>query len=503
MGVSFLRNKTQDDVVIAQGKLNLDYKNSFYTEHGAENVGFVTLHYATFPYAVVATVEVVFFSKYDGYDTIDYNRDDYYGDYAVYDTSAYRNGMDESADVYGTVAAHTSFPGSGSNDGDNSSILLNLSRDQCVPVKSRSFIELSRSVVAVPVHSKSCPLNILVNFAYSSYGSKLAEGVLQFSAHESGVDKKDVVGENGRIRVRVNWGDAYQQRYRGSDLKPITETEAEELIKKTENKLPQSPTSSWLARPIHILEVFSFGIGRNDLQPPFKICGTIRLPFYPLFHKDESSPQICNDNKLEVRYCDDQAMWAFDDFGFYVDIRDVETDFRVKGQCAWPSRYLESWFDKRVCSFIRGDHGYVAVHFTVIYEGLQAQFNIFLKRININNDTLDLSSSKLYGSIVAQYSNHDYSNVYDEKYYQSVLFESNTDNPVKLNEDGLLPLSKSLVCVPIKSSLIIKANLTVDGVGVDVLQGIVEFNAVDGPSSKGICGHKHCVNILVNWPPFF
>ncbi|XP_021725969.1 uncharacterized protein LOC110693155 [Chenopodium quinoa] len=149
------RDRARSDVVIAKGKLSFNYKETFYTEHGAEIVlgeaGFVTLHYATFPYAVTASVDVFFFSKDGDYDVLDYDCD-VDVDYTDYDTSAYGN--DDGVDVYGTVVAQTNFPGSVSY-GTISSILLKLSRDECVRVKSRSSIELSRSMVAMPVNSNS------------------------------------------------------------------------------------------------------------------------------------------------------------------------------------------------------------------------------------------------------------------------------------------------------------------------------------------------------------
>ncbi|KNA03759.1 hypothetical protein SOVF_206030, partial [Spinacia oleracea] len=223
-----LRDRARDDIVITKGELNFNYKESFYTEHGAKRVvgdaGFATLHYATFPYAVVATVDVVFFSKHDDYDTIDYDPDEYSQDFADYDSSGYVND-DADADVYGTVAAYTDFPGSSSYEDNTtiSSILFNMPHNQCVRVKSRTFIELSRSMVAVPFYSNS-PLQI-----------------------------HDVVGENGRIRVRVKWVDAYEQRYRESDLKRCAtyekeESDMEELVKRQRslaNPQPSSAVSDW------------------------------------------------------------------------------------------------------------------------------------------------------------------------------------------------------------------------------------------------------------------
>ncbi|XP_021715620.1 uncharacterized protein LOC110683534 [Chenopodium quinoa] len=285
-----LRDRARNNAAIAIGNLSFNYKETFYSGHGAKDVvgqaGFVTIHYATFPYALTASVDVVFFSKNDDYDTIDYDPDEYSVDLADYDSSGYEN-SDDVADIYGTVAAHTDFPGSGSY-GDNttiSSILLNKPHSQCVRVMSRNFIELSRCMVAVPA-SSNFPLKIHVDFKFND-GSRLVDGVLGFSSDDCSQIKKDIVGENGRIRVRVKWGDAYEQRYRGTDLKRnlnqvLTpgneESKLEELVKRqwfpddpqpsSVFRLPQTPM---YISPTPLVEVFSVGVGSNDLKPPFKL----------------------------------------------------------------------------------------------------------------------------------------------------------------------------------------------------------------------------------------
>ncbi|XP_021836885.2 uncharacterized protein [Spinacia oleracea] len=513
-----LRDRSRDDIVIAKGELNFNYKESFYTEHGAKRVvgdaGFATLHYATFPYAVVATVDVVFFSKHDDYDTIDYDPDEY----SDYDSSGYVND-DADADVYGTVAAHTNFPGSSSYEDNTtiSSILFNMPHNQCVRVKSRTFIELSRSMVAVPFYSNS-PLQIHVDFKYND-GSRLAEGVLEFQYIYCGLIKKDVVGENGRIRVRVKWVDAYEQRYRGSDLKRSAtfekeESEMEGLVKRQRSLVDPQPSSAfsdwskeeqedngWSVDPLPLVEVFSISIGSSDLKPPFKLYGNIRVECCPIFNRDESSAQICFD-KIEFKYRYRFGFDALEDFGIYFKLKDVEGNLSIEGQFSWVTRLLDSWYDKRICSVVRGDHGYVAVHYTIIYDGIQAKVKVLVKRFD---NTLDLPT-KFYGSLVARYSNHEYSNSYDKKYYQSTLFERSLDDPVNLKKDSSLPLSKSLVCVPRMSSLIIQVDLTADdnllpqpGFGVEVLQGSVEFNTDGSQRSKEIWGQNYWIEISVKW----
>ncbi|KAL6586788.1 hypothetical protein OROMI_001776 [Orobanche minor] len=535
-----LRDRARDDIVIAKGKLRFSYKETFYTEQGAKRVegdaGFVTLHYATFPFAVAATVDVLFFSKDDDFDTINYDPDDYGNDYADYDSGGYGND-DAVADVYGIVAAYTNFPGSSSFGDDTtiSSILLNMPHNQCVRVTSRTFIELSRSVVAVPAYSNS-PLQIHVDFKHND-GSRLADGILKFKVDNCGLIKKDLVGENGRIRVRVKWGDAYEQRYGGNALKQSLnkvsspereESKIEQLVKRQRFGVALQPSlaiTDWSLsspvlkekqeyrpreEPMQLLEVFSVGIGSNFLRPPFKLYGEIEVNDCHLFNRDESSPQICFD-KIEVKFHRRSGFLTLDDFGIYVDLKDVEGNVFVEGQISWPIRLLEPWYDKRICDLVRGDRGYVAVHYMVIYDGLQAKVKVLLRWINCGSN-YDYLPTKVYGSLAARYSNHEYSISYDEKYYQSVLFESGSDDPVNLNIDGSLPLSKSLVCVPRKSSLIIKADLTVadsslpqpagpsGAAGIDVLQGSVEFNADDGQSCKDIWGQNYSINISVKWP---
>ncbi|XP_021754788.1 uncharacterized protein LOC110720096 [Chenopodium quinoa] len=261
-----------------------------------------------------------------------------------------------------------------------------------------------------------------VDFKYKD-GRTLANGVLEFPSNDRSQFKMDVVGENGRIRVRVKWGDAYELRYKGSDLKRCLneESELDELVKRQRYFADPQPSTSFssddwsplvlptshvtrVKKPVQLLEVFSIGISSNDLKPPFKLYGRINvqgMQYVHLFNRDQNSPQICFD-KIEVKYCGRVGLSAMNDFGIYLDLKDAKGNVFVEGFVSWTFRFFDKWYNKRICSVIRGDHGYVALHYIIIEDGAHAKVNVLVKN---NDSALGLLPVKFYGSIVARYSN--------------------------------------------------------------------------------------------------
>ena len=69
--------------------------------------------------------------------------------------------------------------------------------------------------------------------------------------------------------------------------------------------------------------------------------------------------------------------------------------------------------------------------------------------------------NNLHGILYARYGGHEYSTDYERKYYHSRLFDRPLNKAVQLRTSSKVPLSKSVVVVPVTSPLIIEADLKV------------------------------------------
>ncbi|XP_074268083.1 uncharacterized protein LOC141591598 [Silene latifolia] len=193
---------------------SVEYKTEFVEGNNNWNA---EVKYVIFPYAVTATVRVLFFCKGDAFDSFEETGLLDGGEYERTDeedvTDYEKNDCTDITKLYGVVTAVASGAGSGN---DVPKTLLFCKRiEDCVPVQSGRFINLSRSVVAVPAYSS---LQIEASFfdADADTESAIAHSMVEFRSAKSRVYKKDIVGCNGRIRVQVVWSSAYNQLYRNN-----------------------------------------------------------------------------------------------------------------------------------------------------------------------------------------------------------------------------------------------------------------------------------------------
>ncbi|KAK9734577.1 hypothetical protein RND81_04G149400 [Saponaria officinalis] len=350
---------------------------------------------------------------------------------------------------------------------------------------------LSRNVVVVPAYTS---LTIDVNL-WDSNG-KIAGGSLLFPAHLGSDSSQYIRTQNACVEVRVRWCHAYFYLLKGSKeeywSQDIYVIECEEMQKNPKDKqcstssVPRSITStSSQARYCgrDKVEVFTVFIG-GITEKIHALCGTIIVDDgadkFSIYKRDESSCELLPDHGLagiEVNYR------AIDnsEFSITLNLRDPIRNLEVsRGYLGWSVGRTEGnnmvWYEKRVCTVIRGKDGFAAVHYTIFDSAFEAFVEIKLFASGDSDHPIHL-----YGSLIASYSGCDYSTSYQKKYYRSRLFDRPRDKSLELKTgfkiDLVKSMVKSIVAVPFKHSLIIEADLStvgIDGV-VETISGKTDF----------------------------
>lgn len=311
---------------------------------------------------------------------------------------------------------------------------------------------------------------------------------------------KDVEGLNGLLyQIRVKWSHTYLE---WDEIENINEASSEnrEASKMGQDKkrravLDRQQASSTcclyndhipvLHTPERLMEVFSVFIGINkDGVSTTSIYGTIEvrdsLDRFKIFEKEESCLENLGDNRTLTLQGPLTHCFA-DLLGMEVDLKDNKGNELCKGYLNWNNGNLtDLWYERRICSVIPGKGGYAALHYTIFNNDVQARVKVFF------SSSSSIGHTNVSGRIVTAYNDLNYFTSYERDYYQSVLFSRPQDSPCQLfqchelplldmvpDEKGIIPipLSKSVVCVPIHSSLIIDVNLSVGSPSVEAFIG--------------------------------
>ncbi|KAK9672788.1 hypothetical protein RND81_12G124900 [Saponaria officinalis] len=191
-----------------------------------------------------------------------------------------------------------------------------------------------------------------------------------------------------------------------------------------------------------------------------------------------------------------------DDFSMWVVFKDVYRSVISKGFLSWARNTEKKWFDRQLCSIIRGDKGFTVVHYAFFQDA-------FLTLVDGNT-----TRSRVSGKVIAYYDIRDfYLSSYQKKYYQSVILNKDAEEDLPLQSYGSsIALSKSFVAVPRFSSLTFDVDLSVSPVHEEgsnslqeakFLQGCITFKSrADGEYSGRISGQDVQIEIsgkFVDW----
>ncbi|XP_074320936.1 uncharacterized protein LOC141657562 isoform X2 [Silene latifolia] len=417
---------------------------------------YVKVNYATFPYAVTATVSILFFSNDDAH-LFQNEREEEEEDVTNYN----KHNCSHFANLYGSVTSSVS-----SNKSQMTSLFSN-PRENCVKVQCGSFINLSRSVVVVPAYSS---LQIEASLYDGDTAGLIAEGKVQFRPEDC---KKDIVGINEGILVQVVWSSGvYRELYRTNSESDEVESRQstssyfiphEDYI--TNRRIP-SPCSMDI-----LLEVFSVVVCSRGLKP-FKFYGsvyvTIGLSSECILRIDKSCPVECHKSGMPIIVHgprQDHFSMSHLPLVIDVDFRDAISEAVISCGHVDPLD-LESNLvaERRICSVVRGEQGFAAVHYSIFPKAVCAEVKIKL--------SAKCLPRVINGEIYALYGSFEPGRCSCvDKLFTNFLFYDKDDGLRVDGVDSTLTLLKPLISIPIDSFLIIKADLTVSLVRDNLSQG--------------------------------
>ncbi|XP_074325739.1 uncharacterized protein LOC141663813 [Apium graveolens] len=213
---------------------------------------------------------------------------------------------------------------------------------------------------------------------------------------------------------------------------------------------------------IPILEVYSITyLGSSPIEPEDQI-GSVSLTtkdiLYDLYHETKVDP-----SKPSIKYGDQLPMWNVGPICSFTDLL-LKFDLGMnKGSTELSVPSLQDK-DQLVKSGVKSIDGYmknISVLFGCFFNATLAKLKVRL--LHIPSD----ATTNVYGVIMATNSKFDHPSC------TSYLFSQKSDSTIQVEYNGLIPLSKSRVCVPLNSRLYVDISLFCNGLHYE---GTAEFS---------------------------
>lgn len=269
-----------------------------------------------------------------------------------------------------------------------------------------------------------------------------------------------------------------------------------------QRRAPRSADDGYEGRAL--LEVFAVIVNNIDGESPGDLYGTIRvtdglLSQYIYNRERGNYESIYPNGKATLTGPTQSCVSALDGFIIEVALMDKDADLSPddevsKGEIAWSVYDIyTNVYDKTLFEKIDGSYGSVNVVYGILSNAVQAYVEVTM----INGDGED--PADVYGSILA--GNND-----PEVGKQEIaLFQRGSGDYIGVGKGALIPLSRSIVAVPLKSELIIRADLfDYDTLSSDdeIAKGSLNFPAKLAGEVEGfISGEYGQIKVKVTWVP--
>ncbi|KAK1391285.1 hypothetical protein POM88_010341 [Heracleum sosnowskyi] len=209
--------------------------------------------------------------------------------------------------------------------------------------------------------------------------------------------------------------------------------------------------------PIELLEIFSISVCAYDQgDSPFSLKGKVKCfdGRGCLYIFDSDTEGVSTSGDIVKLVPDLGRGFVGSHLGIETDLKDNQGREISFGSAIYGPLTIEGNRDKRICSVIRGQNGFAAVHYTIFTDTILAKLSL---EVVYNFESGGSTGCKVYGSVNTSYSNFNYSTHYAKKYYRSTLFKKKESDALKLAGGEKVPLSKSVVAVPVYGLLIVEA----------------------------------------------
>ncbi|KAL5698298.1 hypothetical protein ACHQM5_029356 [Ranunculus cassubicifolius] len=396
-----------------------------------------------------------------------------------------------------------------------------------VEIDNNNTLRLSRCWVALPAYS---PLVVTVDLSEFETRQNILNQTTQLLPKQGWGSSDSFVSDDFFIRVHVWWFTPkplglcdyhYSPSLRGIPTEQIEEMDTEGEIptedmdaegddessdEESDEPMSSNIKSSWSLRPHKsklwpspAVEIFSVFIG-HEKSKAVQVYGSIEVlsdecGLCYIFRRDENDALGLSEHMKSAPILDGSRVFEhFISLQMKFDIKDVEGRLAIKGYVDWDASVLDSnkFHEKQLCSFIQGQNGFAAVHYSIFSEAVAANIKVFL---NLKTEYADVYP-EVCGSLIAHYSCYDYSSKYNKDHYQMVLFRRTQDESIKPSVDWAIPLSRSMVVVPLYSSLIFDIDLSF-GVSHQKCVGEVEIEV--GIGRKTIETDDFVFRIELDW----
>ncbi|KAL3636329.1 hypothetical protein CASFOL_020876 [Castilleja foliolosa] len=329
-------------------------------------------------------------------------------------------------------------------------------------------LKLCRCCVGVPIHS-----SLILDLDLSEFktGRKILKETLEFRVRSEEYSDKFIFDDDIEIRIHVGWFSPSSQI--GLELMELDDDDDDDDDDNEASCVPVASSSNFFFKipeypdfyySAYSVEIFSVFIYRGKYKP-LQVYGYIQVAckdecmFYVFKREAKEDAFGLPEHSKTLPILDGPRLYDPDfSLEMKTDLKDVESRWNIKGYVNWDSRYIElgAITNRQLCSVIQGQNGsFAAIHYTIFSE--DADYAIVgLLCIPKNGGHF---RPKIHGSLVTQYNNYDYTSRYNKDYYRIVLFQRNRDDAAQSGTDGFIPLSRSVVAVLRKSSLIIEANI--------------------------------------------
>ncbi|RAL42865.1 hypothetical protein DM860_009372 [Cuscuta australis] len=226
----------------------------------------------------------------------------------------------------------------------------------------------------------------------------------------------------------------------------------EDNLRYHHHSMPVTPCAS------NLVEFYSVLIGRRNLMA-LNVSGTIEIT---TDHNSQYLFKSIGDDVVKMEEGDkvlpllevDKEYYDCETLELKINLKDVDGKYKNKGFLTYEIDFSGRpfWFNTQRCSVIPGEDGFCALFYSMFRKACLADIEVHFKVKNVCDPLI-------YGSVVAQYSNFDYSTQFKREYFRSVLFKRSKKDLAELGVDGKVPLARCVVVVPMHSSLILDLDL--------------------------------------------
>ncbi|KAH9612257.1 hypothetical protein KSS87_018772, partial [Heliosperma pusillum] len=352
-------------------------------------------------------------------------------------------------------------------------VLLETLSNQPIETSSNNPIDLSRDVLVVPAYSF-----LRINLHLSQHLLGQQEDIIcqeEFLAgHLYNKDVRDIKVKDFVVRFYVEWCHPYELKNDSKESFTGLQLHNYSLLKPGNEIGP-------------LLEVYSVMIHHNTdcklIHGSLTIidpCSISSLSFPLTYSGCEKKIPIG-----AMMHC----LYTSEYFSMRLELKDNEGKVLVEGGISWTDSLVEqpmSWYDKRICSVIRGVHGYAAVFYTIFSKAIEVVI-----RVSVESSGYHDVKHCFSGSVVARPGT--YLSVHDKTYYERVLFQGNCS-------DVRLPyfLGEFSTAMPIEAALIVGVDISVSPcLPVAILKEDLTFDMAPAIQRRRIIHNGHCVEVSV------